>query len=61
MRDILLIPPARKSKQDEVKVFEVTHGKDMRGKAAYEEALRNQMSTSKSAVVVETVHKELQI
>ena len=60
MRDILLIPPARKSKQDEVKVVEVTHGKDTRGKVAYEEAMRNQMRASKSTMVVETVQKELQ-
>ena len=39
MRDILLIPPARKPKIDEIKVVEVFHGKDTRGKAAYEEAL----------------------
>ena len=55
MRDILLIPPTRKSKQDEVKVVKVTHGKNTRGKAAYEEVPMNQMRASKSTVVVETV------
>ena len=46
---------------DEVKVVEVTHDKNTRGKATYEEVLRNQMRASKSAVVVEIVQKELQI
>ena len=58
MRDILLIPPARKPKQDEVKIVEVTHGKDTRGKAAYEEALRNQVRASQPSVLVEIVQKE---
>ena len=44
-----------------VRVVEVFHGKDMRGKAAYEEALRNQVRASQSSVVVETVQKELEI
>ena len=52
---------ARKPKNDEVKVVEVFHGKDTRGKAAYEEALRNQVRASQSSVVFETAQKELEI
>lgn len=55
MRDILLIPPARKSKQDEVKNVEVTHIKNTKGKVAYEEALKKQMKYSKFVVDMQTV------
>ena len=61
MRDILLIPPTRKSKVDEVKVVEVTHTKNTRGKAAYEESLKQQKAKSKSVIDLETVQMELQI
>ena len=55
MRDILLIPPTRKSKVDEVKVVEVTHSKNTRGKATYEESLKQQIKESKSIIDLETV------
>ena len=61
MRDILLIPPTRKSRVDEVKVVEVTHSKNTRGKAAYEESLKQQKEESKSVIDLEIVQMELQI
>ena len=56
MRDILLIPSTRKSKVDEV-----THSKNIRGKAAYKESLKQQKAKSKSVIDLETVQMELQI
>ena len=61
MRDILLIPPTRKSRVDEVKVVEVTHSKNTRGKATYEESLKQQKEESKSVIDLEIVQMELQI
>ena len=40
---------------------EVTHSKNTRGKAAYEESLKQQKEESKSVIDLETVQMELQI
>ena len=40
MRDILLIPPSKKPSKDEVKIEEVTHNYETRGRSAYEELMK---------------------
>ena len=61
MRDILLIPPTRKPSKDDVKVEDVTHSYETRGKSAYEELLKQQVIASSSALESKTITMELKI
>ena len=61
MRDILLIPPTRAGKANEVVVQEVTHGYETRVKVAYEELLKQQIKDSSFVLQSKTLLKELDI
>ena len=61
VRVILLIPPSRKPSKDDVKVEEVTHTYETRGKSAYEELMKHQLKASSLALESKTIIKELKI
>ena len=57
MRGILLIPPIRKASKDEVRIEEVTHNYETRGKSTYEELMKQLVKASSSDLESKTLNE----
>ena len=60
MRDILLVPCAWKSKDEGIKIQEVTHAYDTWGIEGYDEFMRNQKQKMQDKLLQESHERDLQ-